>query len=273
MKSSLVRLQDSESPGLQLFLLSRVELKLDRFWERGVKTATPSSQRHFVEAFTDYLNSVVEQAKDRDDDYYRTIDEYLKNRRENIGARPSYVPAELGLDLPDEAFYHPVIQELSYHIADLIILGNVRTLEFRIRASSGPDLRLFLQDIASYNKEQANGDDRHNIITIAMHQFNTDFEGAMDWVLQYHEEVETKFLDGLKRVPSFGPKVDEQIQEYITALAIWPRCNDCWNFESGRYFGDKGLEIQNTRYVQLLPKFNSDPTLKRDQVVVPLVEL
>lgn len=99
---------------------------LDRFWARGIKTATPSSQKHFVEAFTDYLNSVIEQAADRDNNTFRTVDSYLKTRKENIGARPSYVPAELGLDLPDEAFYHPVITELSYYIAELIILGNVR---------------------------------------------------------------------------------------------------------------------------------------------------
>jgi hypothetical protein len=101
---------------------------LYRFWELAIKTASPSSQRHFVEAFTAFLNSLVDQAEDRDNDTIRTVDEYLKTRRENIGARPSYAPAELGLDLPDEAFYHPVIVELSYHIADLILLDNVRIL-------------------------------------------------------------------------------------------------------------------------------------------------
>ncbi|KZT23360.1 terpenoid synthase [Neolentinus lepideus HHB14362 ss-1] len=222
------------------------------FWELAIKTASPASQKHFVEAFTDYLNSVVIQAKDRDTDTIRTIDSYLKMRRENIGARPSYVPGELHLNLPDEAFYHPVIKELEYHIADLIILDN---------------------DIASYNKEQANGDDRHNILTIVMHQLNTDFAGAMKWVCEYHEEVEAKFLDGLKRVPSFGPAVDKELGEYILHLANWPRCNDCWNFESGRYFGKKGLEIQKSRVVPLMPKVQLDPTLKTNQVVVPLVDL
>ncbi|KAH7887274.1 isoprenoid synthase domain-containing protein [Phlebopus sp. FC_14] len=222
------------------------------FWELAIKTASPSSQKHFVEAFTDYLESVVIQAADRDNNTIRTIDSYLATRRQNIGARPSYVPGELHLNIPDEAFYHPVMKELEYLIADLIILDN---------------------DIASYNKEQANGDDRHNILTIAMHQFNTNLEGAMAWVVDYHDEVETKFLDALKRVPSFGPRVDKEVQEYITHLAGWPRCNDCWNFESGRYFGDKGRMIQKTRYVPLLPKVQQDPEAKREEVVVPLVNL
>lgn len=223
-----------------------------QFWERAIKTATPSSQKHFIEAFTDYLNSVVEQAADRDNNHIRTVDSYLKTRRENIGARPAYFPAELGLNLPDEAFYHPVVTELSYNIADLIILDN---------------------DIASYNKEQSTGDDRHNILTIVMHRFNINLEAAMAWVASYHKDVENKFLDGMKELPSFGPVVDKELEEYILALAIWPRTNDCWNFESGRYFGSKGLQVQRTRYVPLLPKVKTDPTLKQKQIVVSLVDL
>ena len=78
-----------------------------------------------VESFTAYLESVVHQATDRDDNRFRTIDDYLELRRENIGARPSFVPMELDLELPDNVFYHPVIVELSVYIADLIILDNV----------------------------------------------------------------------------------------------------------------------------------------------------
>ena len=108
-----------------------------------------------------------------------------------------------------------------------------------------------------------------------MNQLNTDFEGAMEWVVNYHTEVETKFLDGLKRIPSWGRDMDRQVQEYMTGLAGWPRCNDCWNFESGRYFGSKGREIQKTRVVPLLAKAteaHDDPTLRRENVVVPLVD-
>lgn len=78
-----------------------------------------------VESLTAYLESVVQQAADRDNNTFRTVDSYLETRRENIGARPSYVPIELDLNLPDEVFYHPIIVELSVHIADLIILDNV----------------------------------------------------------------------------------------------------------------------------------------------------
>lgn len=98
----------------------------------------------------------------------------------------------------------------------------------------------------------------------------------MEWVHEYHTTVETKFLDGLKRVPSWGPAIDKEVKQYVDGLANWPRCNDCWNFESGRYFGNKGLEVQKSRWVELLPKVKDLPSkndkLRRENVVIPLVE-
>ena len=93
-----------------------------------------------VETFTSYLESVVQQAADRDSNTIRTIDSYLQNRRENIGAKPSYVPMELDLDLTDEIFYHPVIVELSIYIADLIILDNVSFIFVSTIQDSAPSV-------------------------------------------------------------------------------------------------------------------------------------
>ena len=107
-----------------------------------------------------------------------------------------------------------------------------------------------------------------------MNQFGYTLDEALKWTADYHEEVEARFLDGMKRVPSFGPDVDPQLQQFIQAIAMWPRTNDCWNFESGRYFGSKGLEIQKTRIVPIMPKVvDNHRSLRRENVVVPLVDL
>ena len=116
----------------------------------------------------------------------------------------------------------------------------------------------FEQDLASYNREQAYGNDRHNILTVVMHQHGYDLDEAVKWAFEYHRERKAHFIDKMNRVPSFGSKVDEQIKVYLSGVALMPRSNYCWNFESGRYFGDKGLEIQKTRRVPLLPKVVSD---------------
>ena len=41
---------------------------------------------------------------------------------------------------------------------------------------------------------------------------------------------------------------------YIDGIGNWVRANDAWSFESQRYFGPKGLEIQAARVVQLQAK-------------------
>lgn len=112
-----------------------------------------------------------------------------------------------------------------------------------------------------------------------MRQTHADFEGAIAWVVKYHSELETQFIEGLKTVPSWGDDLDCGVQLYLRGLANWPRANDCWNFESGRYFGSKGLEVQQTRLIPKLPKVEHGKSdspggtcVSRERVVVPLVE-
>lgn len=103
---------------------------------RATKTASTESLRHLVEAFVDYAETVVTQAEDRDKDTYRTVEAYIQHRRENTGARPTYALSELHLNIPDYAFYHPVVQELTYHITDLVMLDNV---SWRYKSLSNED--------------------------------------------------------------------------------------------------------------------------------------
>lgn len=239
-----------------------------RFWARGIQACTVTARKHFEDAYTDFVNAVYVQALDRDMNRLRTVESYIKTRRENIGAQAAYMPAVLAIDIPDEAYYHPAVVELCNLCADLLVLGNVSAPTQTIAQAHN-----FPQDLASYNKEQAAGD-QYNILTVVMNQFGYSLDEALKWVADYHEEVEARFLDGMKRLPSFGPDIDPQLQQYIQAIAMWPRANDCWNFESGRYFGSKGLEIQKTRIVPIMPKVIDDHrTLRREDVVVPLVDL
>jgi len=90
-----------------------------------LKIASPTSAKHFLDTFPEYLESNVTQAQARDDSL-PTVDEYFLIRRKNIGVLPSFVSGELHLELPDEAFYHPVITEMQQHVTDLVFIDNVR---------------------------------------------------------------------------------------------------------------------------------------------------
>ncbi|KAM5542450.1 hypothetical protein V8D89_003909 [Ganoderma adspersum] len=221
------------------------------FWARVRAVATPQARKHFIQAMEDYLQAVGQQADDRDKLAIRDVDSYLEVRRHDSAVFACFMPGELHLSIPDEAFYHPVVRELQNASIDLVILDN---------------------DVASYNREQATGFGNWNILSVVMHQFELDLYGATEWVAQYHKEVEARFFDALARLPSFGPGVDAALQEYVACVAAWPRGNDCWRFESERYFGKKGAEIQKTRRIPLLAKRAVNPEMRRERVEVQLIE-
>jgi hypothetical protein len=110
------------------------------------------------------------------------------------------------------------------------------------------------EDIVSYNLEQARGDEGHNIITIVMHEHDTDVNGAMLWVADYHTKLETMFLEAMAAIPKWGELVDSQVMQYCNGLGNWVRANNAWSFESERYFGTDGLDIQRKRWLMLMPR-------------------
>ncbi|KAH9011169.1 terpenoid synthase [Lactarius pseudohatsudake] len=201
---------------------------------RNQSQPSPQAQKRFIKASGAYARAVVQQAADRRHKHIRSVEEYFEVRRDTIGARPAFALIELDMNLPDEAVHHPVIEEMTVLAIDMIILDN---------------------DIASYNVEQARGDDGYNIVTIIMHQHKTDIQGAMNWVDERHKELEAKFMDLYEnKIPKFGEPVDTELARYVDGIGNWVRANDQWDFETERYFGKKAPEIGRTRWVTLLPK-------------------
>ncbi|KAG1874825.1 isoprenoid synthase domain-containing protein [Suillus subluteus] len=208
---------------------------LHRFWARAIQTTSLPFQRHFIYSYTAYLRAVVVEALDRDEAHCRSISDYIELRRDTCATKPAIAIYEMGMDLPDEVFYHPVIVELVECIAELMLIDN---------------------DMISYNKEQATREANHNLITIVMVEIGLDRSGAMAWAARYHAEVEKRFTDGLAKVPSWGPSTDVLVKEYLDGMATWARANHCWCYETQRYLGTKGPEIRRTGLVPLLPEVN-----------------
>lgn len=105
--------------------------------------------------------------------------------------------------------------------------------------------------------EQSRGDDEHNIVSVAMREKGLSIQGAMDHVGVLYQQIAQSFVKDSKNLPKFpeyGPGVDQLIEQYVYGMGIWVTCNIKWSFASGRYFGDKGLEIMEHRKVALLPK-------------------
>ncbi|KZV73684.1 terpenoid synthase [Peniophora sp. CONT] len=206
-----------------------------QFWERAIQTASPGSQKRFLDYSAQYTQAVVQEAEDRQNDYIRTVDEYLVVRRDTSGVKPCFAIIELGLSLPQEVVDHPVIKEMEILGTDMILLFN---------------------DIASYNIEQARDDDSHSIATSVMHYHDTDVQGAMDWVENHHRGLEARFLElYYHHVPKYHScHLDADVARYVDGLGNWIRANEQWSFESERYFGKRGPEIIKNRWMTLMPK-------------------
>ncbi|KAI0331578.1 terpenoid synthase [Cubamyces sp. BRFM 1775] len=215
-----------------------VGLIAKQFWERAITCASPASQRRFIATFNAYCEAVVTQARDRS----------LSHLHTNVGARSSFALLEMEMNLPDEALGHPVMVDLTTWAIDMLIIGN---------------------DIVSYNVEQARGDDGYNLVTVVMAQFKLDAHGAMRWIGNYHDHILDLFLahcdpnSEFSDMPSWGPRVDEELKRYIDGLGNWVRGADCWGFEGERYFGQDGGEVMRTRWIALLPKTEQEAENER----------
>ena len=87
-----------------------------------------------------------------------------------------------------------------------------------------------------------------------MRLYNLDVVGAMNWARDHHVGLQAKYLAGLKSLPSFGPQIDKDVKEYVDNIALTVKGNVCWSFESRRYFGDLGRDVQQSRNVPLRSK-------------------
>ena len=87
-----------------------------------------------------------------------------------------------------------------------------------------------------------------------MNEKGVDLDGALDWLAKYNDEVLSEFQAQRRMLPSWDPDMDRVVNEYVERLAYCVRGNDCWSFESRRYFGTKGREIKEHRLVTLTPR-------------------
>jgi hypothetical protein len=86
----------------------------------------------------------------------------------------------------------------------------------------------------SYDKEQAAGNEDHNMVNTTMLELGLDIGGAMAWATHYHAEVQKRFIDGLAKVSSWGPSIDVLGKEYLDGIAMFARANRYWHYESHR---------------------------------------
>ena len=193
----------------------------------------------------------MQESIDKKDHRILDVKSYIDARRRTSGLKPSFSILELGLDIPDEVMAHPAIQEMMIAAADIPAFWNVSDIREMILRRINV---INLKDILSYNLEQMRGDDLHNLITCVMDEYQTDVNGAVLWVEDFLLEAAERFHAAKVALPEWDEPVNSQVKVYCDGLGQWVRGLNDWSFESERYFGSKGLEIKENRWMLLMPK-------------------
>ena len=102
--------------------------------------------------------------------------------------------------------------------------------------------------------EQARGLAGNNIVTVFMESMNLSLQQSVNLVGRKFEELISEFTVDKSRLRSFGSSVDKDVQKYIFSLENAVVGNLIWSFESKRYFGTRGHEIQRTLVVDIARK-------------------
>lgn len=126
-----------------------------------------------------------------------------------------------------------------------------------------------MQDILSYNKEQAVGDDEHNLVTVIMKQFDgVDLTEAIQKAGEMCTARIQRFYELYLALPRWLGPVDLDVQKLVDGMAMCVSGVMHWSYESQRYFGKKGLEVKKSRCLHLLPKVTTDSDMHSGPVPV-----
>ncbi|KAJ3553945.1 hypothetical protein NM688_g3358 [Phlebia brevispora] len=140
------------------------------FRARLVPNCGPYTLDRFFKHSEDYVKAFGKEAEYREDDIVLDIDSYNKLRRENSAVRYCFglFGYLLGIDIPDEIFYHPVLMRMHLTAVDMVCWSN---------------------DLYSYNMEQAMGHLTNNILTVLQKAHGVDLQGAADLVGVHFKEL------------------------------------------------------------------------------------
>lgn len=75
---------------------------------------------------------------------------------------------------------------------------------------------------------------------------------AMNKTGELMENCQRDWDDAIATLPSWGEKVDKEVQRYIDACGHVARANMLWSFKSGRYLNaSEGKKVRETRIMDL----------------------
>lgn len=225
-----------------------------RFRARMYKYAKPNCQRRFYQTCADYVDAVAKEAEYRVQGQVLDLASYEKLRRDNSAVYACFALFEyaLDIDLPDEVVEHPTFKNLQDWGCDLVCWANVSPPIPNPRLR--PSIDFPFQDMYSYDAEQSKGLEGNNILTVLMEERGFNLQEAADNAGLLFGDLMNRFMEERKKLPSWGPGLDRDVNRYVDAIGHWVVGNLHWSFETRRYFGSALEDVKRTRIVKLRPR-------------------
>ncbi|KAH8102071.1 terpenoid synthase [Cristinia sonorae] len=208
-------------------------------WNRFRETASPGACNRFYRAVQSWMNSQVEQAQLRSDGTVPSVEDFIRLRRRTIGGEivEAMVEYSLDINIPEGIWDHPILVAMSKAVIDIMTWPN---------------------DLISFNKEQSDND-YQNLVVCVMLENNTDLQGAVDIVTNMLAQRVADYANLKKKLPSFGPDIDAELDKYLTALEYYTQGTVVWYYDSPRYFRGIDLSYKHNLLIPVYPPSTSAP--------------
>lgn len=230
-----------------------------------MSTCPSIAKQRWIDTLDDYLDATVREAQNREQGTVLGLKDYIDLRRGNSGVYPTFALIEciLELNLEPEVFDHPALSNLTRLAGDLVMISNVSLPVMHL----GERELTITKDMYSYNKEQAAGHSANNFITVVMAERGVGLQEAFNFAGGYFENQVKEFLEWKANMPSWGPKIDDAVSQYVSGLECWVAGNMEWSLSTHRYFGESVEEVRRTRRVALRQ------SVKKQNFELPFVKL
>ncbi|KAK7530381.1 isoprenoid synthase domain-containing protein [Phyllosticta citribraziliensis] len=204
-------------------------------WERVGTSTCDDARERYVKSNIHFCRSVAELHGEEFDDMVvmENITRYLHIRAQNIGLYPllSLEEYACGLRLPQAVFECKAIRDIERLVAEMLTLQN---------------------DILSYHREHSVGHSQ-NLISIFRRRLGLSQQQSYDKANELLHGCYRQWYISHSEIPSWGEKVDAQVQQYLQGCLNVLKANVRWSFKSQRYFGKEVDRVRETRQVVLVP--------------------
>lgn len=181
---------------------------------RLMSKVTPAWWGRFVYSAIEYFDSTEWEAQNRAFGIVPDTKTYILMRPYTGGL---YTDIELiditeNIDLPLHIRKNDVLQRLALKANNVVCWSN---------------------DIISFAKESRHHDVHNLVATLLSSQHS--LQKAINLATEMTNSEIREFLELEKKLPSFSPEIDAQLQKFVGVLRSWMRGNLDWAYESERY--------------------------------------